>query len=202
MSKPMRFFARRISGLANRVRAFIDDVRASAAVEAALLFPFLVLTLNGAFELTQYSLAVNKLDRGAQTLCQLLARAPSVAKADVVGQIPYQAAANVAQPFNAYVDGRVVVSLVVNRTTDSVGPVVLWQDTYGKATKTSKVGAEGGKATVPAALVPQGGMTFVVEVFYDYKPTVYRRFFGGAIDQTGEIYRVTYYMPRFAPFAG
>jgi Flp pilus assembly protein TadG len=185
-----------------RLVAVVRDTRASVATEAALLFPLLVLTLNGAFELTQYSLAVNKLDRGAQTLCQLLARAPAVAKTDVVGQIPYQAAANVAQPFNVYLDGRVVVSLVVNRTTDSLGPVVLWQDSYGKATKSSKVGSEGKGATVPAKLVPQGSMTFVVEVFYDFRPKVFRRFFGGALDEVGEIHRITYHMPRFALFAG
>jgi Flp pilus assembly protein TadG len=179
---------------------FARNTRASVAVEAALLFPLLVLTLNGAYELSRYTLAVNQLDRASQTLCMLLARAPSAAAADVIGQIPYAAAANVAQPFNVYLDGKVIVSLVVNATNNGRGPVVLWQDSYGTATKTSRVGGAGNSATVPAGLVPQGSMTFVVEVFYDYRASVYRRFFGDIVDQVGEIYRITYYMPRFAPF--
>lgn len=185
------------------VRAFVPAPGGSVAVEAALLLPLLLILMNATYEVAHYALAVNKVDRSAQTLSQLLARAPSIASGDTRNSVPFIAAGAVAQPFDINARGRTVVSVVVDREDDgAVGPFVLWQTTTGKARKTSRVGGGGGAAILPPGLVAPGGSLVVVEVFYDYRPTLWGELLKDMGSGDVEVYRVAYYMPRIAALPG
>lgn len=180
---------------------FLPGSGGSVAVEAAILLPVLLILMNATYEVSHFALAVNKVDRSAQTLAQLLARAPALGSLEVGNSIPLIAAGAVAQPFDINARGRTIVSVVVDRADDgNVGPVVLWQKTAGRAQKTSKVGGPGGAARLPAGLVAPGGSLVVVEVVYDYRPVIWSEVLANMGAGDVEVYRVAYYMPRIAAF--
>jgi len=97
-----------------------------------------------------------------------------------------------ASPLDLNVNGRVIVSSVLNSNNSLK---LTGQATQGGIVATSKVGTTiGGAASLPAGAAPQLNQTvFVTEVFYAYKPITPIGNFLGTTILPSQLYDVAYY---------
>ncbi|MGE0255573.1 MAG: TadE/TadG family type IV pilus assembly protein [Alphaproteobacteria bacterium] len=158
----MQFFR----ALANLVR-LPRESGGSVLVEFAMAVPVFVGLLLGGIEVARYALAVQKLDRVAASVADLVARLDGVTTADL--DDVFAAARLVAAPLDMAGRGRVIVSAIADTGT---GDRVHWQRLDGGAlTAASSVGVAGGFASVPGAItIPDGESIVVAEVVYAWSP--------------------------------
>lgn len=169
-------------------RLFRRDERGVAALEFALFAPFLSLLLLGGIDVGRFVLARTNVDKVAFSV------------ADVTSQYKELGAQAMSQVFRVtgvgigdYVSGKNGVTILTSLTLESNAPKVRWQcySTSGGVWK-SKVGTEGQRGNVNAALLADANDNLIVaEVYYNYKPLFFRFF---TSDQ--EIYATSIYRPR------
>lgn len=169
-----------------------NDLRsdnANVAVEFALALPVLLLMLLASAELGRFVLLHQKVDRVAVTISDLVARAETISESEL--DDIFNAAAQVAEPFDIGTRGRVVVSSVIN--ADGEGATIAWQRAGGGTFGTSSdLGAEGGAATLPADFdVREGETAIISEVFFDFEP-----FLSSLIVAPQILYRRAHHRPR------
>ena len=167
---------------------FLGAERGVAALEFALFAPFLSLLLLGGIDVGRFVLTRANVDKVAFSV------------ADVTSQYRELGAQAMSQVFRVtavgiedYVSGRDGVTVLTSLTLDSGAPKVRWQcySSSGTVWK-SKIGTEGQRGTVNAALLADANDNLVVaEVFYSYKPLFFRFF---KSDQ--EVYAASIYRPR------
>lgn len=140
----------------------------NVAVEFALALPLLLLMLLASAELGRFVLLNQKIDRVAVTMSDLVARAETISESDI--DDIFNAAAQVASPFDLDGRGRVVVSSVIN--DDGEGPTIAWQRSGGGSfAASSEVGTEGGPAALTDDFAVREGETAIIsEVFFDFTP--------------------------------
>ncbi|HUX78774.1 MAG TPA: TadE/TadG family type IV pilus assembly protein [Alphaproteobacteria bacterium] len=138
-----------------------------AAIEFAIILPFMLLTLIGLFDISEFIFANNKMNRTAQNISSIVTRGP-VTKPQLDAML--QAAVLVAQPFNFTQSGNVIVTCVgVPTTPANAPPQVMWRDSYPGGTGGSKISASG----LPGGLVLSVGQSAIfTEVFFTYTPLV------------------------------
>jgi len=172
-----------------RRQSDIKCERGNVVVEFALTLPVLLLLLLASAELGRFVLLNQKVDRVAVTLSDLVARAETISQSEI--DDIFEAAAQVAAPFDLDGRGRVIISSVIN--DDGSGATVAWQRSGGGSfSATSEVGAEGESADLPQGFnVREGETAIVSEVFFDFEP-----FLSEQIVAPKTIYRRAHHRPR------
>jgi len=162
---------------------------ANAAVEFALALPVITLLMLGSVELARYVILNQKLDRVAVSMADLVARAETISQTEL--DDIFIAAGEVALPFELGPNGRVIVSAVTN--PDGDGPEIAWQRSNdGAYAATSRLGSEGGAATLGDDLQVREGETAIVsEVFFDFEP-----FLSELVLAPREMYKRAFHRPR------
>lgn len=167
----------------------LRNERANVAVEFALALPILLLLLLASAELGRFVLLHQKVDRVAVTISDLVARAETMSESEL--DDIFNAAGQVASPFDLALRGRVVVSSVIN--DDGDGPTIAWQRSGGGSfSASSEIGREGGAATLPNDFdVREGETAIISEVFFDFEP-----FLSEMIVASQVLYRRAHHRPR------
>ncbi len=162
---------------------------ANVAVEFALAAPVLILLLLASAELGRFVLLHQKVDRVAVTISDLVARAETISESEL--DDIFNAAVQVAEPFDLTGRGRVLVSSVIN--ADGEGATVAWQRGGGGSfVSSSEIGVEGGSATLPNDFdVREGETAIISEVFFDFEP-----FLSSLIVSPQLLYRRAHHRPR------
>jgi len=136
-----------------------------AALEFAILLPFMLITLIGLYDVSELIFCNNKMNRTAQEISNIVTRGP-VTQAQLNTML--QASVLIAQPFNFTQNGNVVVTAVgVPDTPVGAKVKVLWQDSYPGGAGGSQISA----ASVPAGITLTNGQAVIfTEVFYNFTP--------------------------------
>jgi Flp pilus assembly protein TadG len=161
----------------------------NVAVEFALALPVLMLLMLGSAEMARFVILHQKIDRVAVTMSDLVARAETISESEL--DDIFEAAEQVAEPFDLPNLGIVIVSAVTNE--DGTGPTVAWQRSgAGSASHASQLGTEGDPATLTADFeVREGETAIIAEVFYDFEP-----FLSELIVEPQTLYRRAHHRPR------
>ncbi len=184
---------------------FLKDKSAVAILEFAMLLPVLLLLTVGSFEVGRYALLTQKIDRISATIADLVARAEALT-ADEVDNL-LDATDYLAQPFEFNNSGMVVVTSIVGR--DGQEPIIIGQRSRGAiAGEASKIGSDGGEATLPGVFTDGTGQTLadgegviVTEVFYSYVPYFAGaggNFTGASFLGESVMYRQAFFRPRLS----
>lgn len=162
---------------------------ANVAVEFALALPVLLLMFLASAELGRFVLLHQKVDRVAVTISDLVARAETISESEL--DDIFNAATQVAEPFDLSGRGRVVVSSIIN--SDGSGETIAWQRAGGGSfSAASGIGIQGGAATLPADFdVREGETAIISEVFFDFEP-----FLSSLIVAPQILYRRAHHRPR------
>jgi len=173
-----------------RLTRFGRDQRGIAAMEFAIIAPVLTLALLGGTELSRYTLMHQKLDRVSASVSNMVAQSTTMKTVDF--QNMWAAAKEIAKPFDLSTsNSKVIVSHIVAETDTNYR--IVWQRTgAGTLGQTSKLGAEGNLATMPAGVTMKQGDTLVaVEVYGTYSAFV----FPDLVDQE-LVYKRSFDTPR------
>lgn len=172
----------------NLFKKFVNNIRASAAVELALSFPILIMLCFGGFEMTRYILIQQKISKTVSSMSDLVARSPSISATELTQM--FNAVTHLMEPYNDSGDILVIISSVVNY---GAGPVVTWQQSGG-GTKSavSQIGVVGGSAVLPDGFtLATNENTIIAEMYYDFNPIV-----APDIVATTTVYKRRFNMPR------
>ncbi len=161
----------RLAGLTRRLRR---SRRGMVLVEMVFAVPILLTLLMGALEIARYVLIMQKLDRTAMSVGDLVSRGAQVTTADL-GNI-FDSVRHLMQPFPFPDNGLVVISAVTRQGGDP--PEIVWQaEGAGTVDQASLVGVAGGTATLPQNLTPrENESVYVAEVFFDFEPLLFEGF--------------------------
>lgn len=171
-----------------RLARFIRRREGVIAVELALAVPLLLVVLLGGVELGRLTLLNLKLEHAANGLADLVTRDDSVSTTAL--DAIFATIDQVVAPFEFAPRGVAFVSAVSK--DEGAPPKVFWQvKGPGALDSSSRVGAEGGAATVPAEVAPADRQTVVVaELVYSYQP-MFARFLSPTL-----LRKQAYYKPR------
>lgn len=162
-----------------------------AMVEFAITMPVLLTMFYGCIEMTRYILIVQKTEKLAHTVADVVAQSKTVSNANL-NQLMV-ATEDIMKPFGVGTNSRILISSLYRPPGTSSVATVNWRYSGGGTlTATSNLGNVGSAPTMP------GGFTFnerenVVgaEVFYRFSPLISTRFYGATT-----IYRSAFYKPR------
>ena len=178
--------------------------RGDVVLEFAIVIPFLFALMLGGYDMVDYVISVNKIERVAATAADLVARNDVLIDSNnanipnAIG-IFFAAANQVALPIDLNASGRVIISAIHN--PDGNGEVVAWQRSGAGYTSSSAsaIGSEGGPATLPGSLTVAMGDTLIVsEVYYTFDTFRFSRLLLEGIGQDGAtVYRTAFFAPRF-----
>ncbi len=159
-----------------------------AAMEFAVALPLLITLAFGTTEVTRYVLISQKLERVSITLSDLVTQSSSITTAQLNQIIP--AAGQILLPYSFANDGYAIISSV--KKTGTSNPVITWQYNSTGTAQTSRIGVNGGVATLPTGFtMVAGDAVIITEVFYNYKPIL-----SGTIYSNSTMYRYSIFKPR------
>lgn len=166
------------------------DERGVAATEFALALPALLILTLGVFEVTQYILLNQKIDRVAYTVSDVVAQQTTVTQSQLNDIMA--AAAEIMNPHDFIDDGVVIVSSVQDDPQN--GPIVKWQSKGGGLlNRDSLIGTVNGAATLPDGFtLNDSDNVIIAEVFYEYLPAFTEDYFASR-----ENYKYAIFKPRF-----
>ena len=150
------------------VKGWLFQKDGTAAVEAAFVFPILLVLLLGTFDMGRGILSNQKTIRASQITADLITRARTVSVADVNEAV--NAGELALHPFSTDTFGVEIVSV---RFDEDSTPEVVWSELRGNITANANV------LTDVASLAEPNGGVVVVTVEYDFEPV----FAGFVIDQ-------------------
>jgi len=169
---------------------FGRDQRGIAATEFAILASVLSFALLGGTELSRFTLMHQKMDRVSASVSNMVAQSSTMKTADFNNM--WAAAIQIAKPFDiAGTQGKVIISHIVAETDTNYR--IVWQRSgAGTLSETSKLGNEGGLATMPPGVTMKTGDTLVAaEVFAVYSAFVFPELIGSTT-----IYHRSFDSPR------
>lgn len=162
-----------------RLSALRDDRRGLALLEFGLMAPLLIGFILTGFEMGNYALANNRVQRLATMTSDLVAQSGTGAIGATEGQVYdlFNAIDLTAKPFDLRGHGRVVITAVKGTDNNNDGIVenrILWQRFDGNyIAATPKVGCNliVTEANLPQArMLPLDEILFHVQVTYQYQP--------------------------------
>lgn len=184
----MRGFA---SAPGGRVRRFIGDARAAAAVEFAFIMPLLLLLFLGTIEASSLITVDRRVNVISGTVGDLVSRWDPDAGAIPSSELTdyFRASENIIYPY-ATTGLKQVVSFVEvagNGTTS-----VRWSCAYNGGSKRSTNSAY---SALPAHMneLARGGYVIASETSYSYRPVL-----GMVFTDALHLYQQSFYLPRFA----
>jgi Flp pilus assembly protein TadG len=146
----------------HRIAAFAADRRAVAAVEFAVLLPFMLLLYIGGVEIAEGVSADRKTTLTARTVADLTSRVTTIDDPAMTGIL--NAAAAVLAPFNVNNLTMTVSQVYIDNNGH---PTVRWSDSLNGTPR-----AKGSSVTVPAGLVVNNTYLIWGEAQYNYTPTL------------------------------
>jgi Flp pilus assembly protein TadG len=161
-----------------------------AMVEFALMLPVLLTLFLGTVEVTRFVLVTQKVEKLAHTVSDVTAQSKTVTNA-TLNQV-LVASSDIMNPYSLNTNGRVIISSLY-RAPGTPDALVNWRyQGAGTFSASSKLGAVGAKATMPAAFTfDERENVIAAEVYYQFSPLFSGPFFG-----TTTLYRVAFYKPR------
>ena len=175
------------------LRKIRRDKRGVAAMELALLLPFLMTLCFGLLEITFLIWATQKAEKLSVTVSDVVAQAQTVAKSDLKSLVG--SSSQIMEPFPfAKATGRVIITSAYREVGDDKVKIKWrWDDSGSTLVVTSKIGQNvGDEAKLPAELtMNEKDNVIIAEVFYDYKPMATGLLFGETL-----IYRRAFFKPR------
>lgn len=177
---------RSLDAIGEHIRRFRRSERGVAAIEMAMFSPLIVLLLLGGYDVARFISMRANVDKVGFSV------------ADVTSQYKELSTAAMRQVFMVtgasmpnYVSGTNGVTVLSSLYLDNTTAKVKWQcySTDGSAWS-SKIGAEGGAATISKDLLADANDNLIVaEVFYQFTP-VFKSFFkNGFVIYTSSLYR-------------
>ena len=167
IARPFPFGLSRLSPW-RLVAGFIRDCRGASLVELAFAAPILMLMLAGTYDMAQYVLLHQKLNRAASSMADLVSQSPGITASEV--DELFFAAQRLLQPYDLQGNGHVIVSSISR--TGSADPLIDWQRQGGGTLSASS--ELGSTATVPALptnlSVRDGENLIAAEVFFTHQP--------------------------------
>lgn len=162
-----------------RMASLVHDRRGVAILEFALLSPLMIAMILSGFELGNYALAHNRVQRLAAMTADLVAQSGTGKIGATEAQIYdlFNAIDLTAQPFDLRTHGRVVITAVKGTDDNNDGKVenrILWQRFDGRYVAAKP--ALGCNMTTDVAALPNARMLpldeilFHVQVTYEYQP--------------------------------
>ncbi len=159
-----------------------------AYLEFAIALPLLAALLMGAVEVTRYILIVQKVEKAAVTISDVVAQSQTINSAQLAQLI--EAAKEVMKPYSFNSNGYVIISSVTKTGVNA--PKVNWQYAGGGSwVKSSLVGVTGGTALWLPFTLDDKENVIIAEVFYNYTPIVTNKVISGHM-----IYKVSTFRPR------
>ena len=173
-----------------RLRKWAGCEDGVAALEFALVAPFLIFLLLGGFDLSRFLLVQQKVEKTVFTLADLTAQ--SDPKAGVGMSNVFAAVNEIMSPYSLNTGGYAIVTSVTKDAPATAKPKVRWQCTSGNTPKDSKVGAVGQNANLPEDyLIDDKDNLVVAEVYYSFSTV-----FATAFIPPRTIYRSAMFRPR------
>lgn len=153
----------------SRLARFLRGGEGVAAIEFAMMVPFLAVALLGTIEVGRLMLLHQKISRVTTQVSDLVSQVETVTEEDIV-QV-FMAAENSMSPFNIGDQGLIFVSSVSTGTNAS-DPRINWQREGGGTYSTySETGNVGGSADLPYGFTMLANRNVIVaEFFYRYEP--------------------------------
>lgn len=173
-----------------RLARFGRDERGVAAMEFAIISSVLTFALLGGTELSRYTLMHQKMDRVSASVSNMVAQSSTMKAVDFTNM--WAAAAEISKPFDiGGTTSKVIISFIVAETNSNYR--IQWQRTgAGTIGQVSKLGVEGGLATMPTGVTMKQGDTIVaVEVYATYTPFVFPEVIGSTL-----VYHRSFDQPR------
>lgn len=151
-----------------RLHDLLRNRRGNVLLETAFGMAMLATLLMGGIEVARYALLVQKLDRTAMTLGDLMSRNETLTLTEIdniIDSIPH-----IMEPFDFGANGGVILTAVQRFQGDD--PTVAWQvEDSDHLTLTSQVGALGDVAVLPPSLqLNDNENLFIAEVFFNFEP--------------------------------
>ncbi|MDX1974290.1 MAG: TadE/TadG family type IV pilus assembly protein [Rickettsiales bacterium] len=174
------------------IQRLIRTQEGIAYLEFALALPVLLTMFLGAVEVTRYVLVAQKVEKISVTMSDLVAQSSTMSSNEL--DVLVQAAGQVMQPYNFKPDGYVIVSSVTK--TGTAQPVVSWQYRGGGDwVQPSKVGTQGGAATLPSgfSMVDKDNV-IIAEIYYRFTPLMGNMV--GNVISGSTLYRHAIFKPR------
>jgi Flp pilus assembly protein TadG len=166
----------------------LSDRRGLAAVEFAMMMPILVTLLLATVEIGRYAILYQKLDRTANTMADLVSQSQTITNTDINNLLA--AVPNIMTPFSSTTLRKIIVSQV--GLVSGVAKVNWQRSGAGTYAGTSKIGVQGGNATLPAGFTVTATESLIVaEVYYNFSPFIF-----APVAPAKVLYRPAYYRPR------
>ncbi len=173
-----------------RLARFGREQRGVAATEFAIIASVLTFALLGGTELSRYTLMHQKMDRVSASVSNMVAQSSTMKAVDFTNM--WAAATEIAKPFDmGGATSKVIISFIVAETNSNYR--IQWQRSgAGTMAQVSKLGTEGGLATMPTGVTMKQGDTIVaVEVYATYAPFVFPEVIGSTL-----VYHRSFDQPR------
>ena len=176
--------------LGSSLRRYRGNETGIAALEFALVAPFLILLVFGGYELARYIVVQQKAEKMAYAISDLTSQYQTLTSSDVA--TVFSATSQLMKPYAFSNDGLAILTSVYKDPTKSK-PTVSWQcKTSSTLSSTSTVGAVNGNATLPGGLVLDDKDNVIVsEIYYKFTPL-----FTTLWTSSFVIHRMAVYRPR------
>lgn len=172
---------------------FRGDRRGVAALEFALIAPFVILLMLGTADAVLWLQTWIHLESAAAETADITSQYTDLYQSDLTGTI-FPIAQDIAGATQiSGADGATIVSSIVNTSGQ---PTITWQQRNGSGAYSSAFGVAGGNATFPANYVPAVGESLIaVEVFTAPHPWVFSAGLLGALGLS-TMYEYALFTPR------
>lgn len=174
------------------IKKLLSNQKGVAAIEFALILPFLLLLLLGGFEITQFLLLNQKLDKVSYTITDVVSQNTSLTNAQL-NQI-MSASVQIMKPIPFQNEGVVILSSIYKNGNNA--PVVRWQyKGGGLLVRSSRIGNVNQNAILPNELtLNDKDNVIIAEVYYTYTP-IFSTFSQNFLSAT-DLYKVAIFKPR------
>lgn len=170
-----------------RIRQFRQRTDGVAALEFAILTPFLIVLLFGSVEVADALLANRRVTMMANAVSDLVAQSPAPVISDDALNDVFDASELILAPYDTGPLQVTVFSVVMEEEGDP--PVVIWSETRGGTAP-----AEGTEFAAPEGILAEGQSVIVAQVSYQFEPGL-----GKILTSEINLSKTSYARPRRFP---
>ena len=149
-----------------QLRDFAKDREGTSAVEFAVVLPFLMIAVFGAYQINEAVSAYNKVTLTAHTVADLTTQYTSMAQLDVATVL--NASAQIMTPFSTQ---NLVIVLTEYATSITGTTTVTWSASLSNGT-VSTTQSSTQPVTLPANVAQPGTSLILATVSYKFKPPI------------------------------
>lgn len=177
----------------SRLVRFRRDDRGALVAEFALTLPLMMIMVMASAEVGRYMLVNQKMDRAATTMADLVAQEEKMTTATLNGL--FSMVSPTMTPFTLGNNGVMIVSSI---KLDGSTPKISWQRTGGGTlSSASKIGTQGGTATLPTGMTVKAGETIIVtELYYNFTTLFVPNTYTIGVIEDQLLYHRAFFRPR------